>query len=102
MREVIRGEHGEVLGAMCTDVPLTDQDRAHFVEVAAAGRRLMEAEDPDGLLGDKQLRALDRLHRRVTPECGAVHGDLVCTRPAVHRRYGTRHVTGCGTQRWQA
>lgn len=101
MREVIYDQQGRVLAAYCPSVALSAQARTAITAMAADMRLLMEIDDPDDLLGDKQLRALDRLHRRVTPECGATNGELTCTRPVAHVRHGTRHVTACGTQLWE-
>lgn len=101
MIEVLRDDRGDVLAVVHCDQPLSELARDALADITAVIISRMQAEDPDDLLGDKQIRALDRLHKRHTPECGAEQGDLICTRPAMHRRYGTRHVTACGTQRWQ-
>lgn len=96
--EIVHDEQGEVIAVVHGGEPLTAQGRVALAEIIAAARRHMEAEDPDGLLGDRQQRALDRLHKRETPECGDRHGDHICTRPAGH--IPRIHIAACGTQRW--
>jgi hypothetical protein len=68
-REIIRDDDGTPLAAVCLTGPLSDEARGHFAEMARAVQQDMRKRDPDGLQGDKQRRAIDRVHRRVTPGC---------------------------------
>jgi len=100
--EIIQDDSGEVLAVAHTDGPLSAQGRVALTEVAELARARMQAEDPDGFQGDIQRRALDRLHRRDTPECGHVGGrDLHCTRPAGHQPANI-HAVAAGGQRWES
>lgn len=83
-----------------TQQPLTDETRQALVDLA---RRLVD--DPDDLIGDRQQRALDRLHGQQTPECGHRWAGQTCTRPADHMTRSARsrrHVAACGTWRWES
>jgi hypothetical protein len=68
-REIIRDDDGTPLAAICGPGPLDDEARGHFAELARVVQRDMREKDPDGLQGDRQRRAIDRVHRRTTPDC---------------------------------
>lgn len=79
--------------------PLSDETRQALLDLA---QRLVD--DPDGLIADRQQRALDRLHGHETPECGHRYAGQTCTRPADHTarsERSRRHATACGTIRWE-
>lgn len=62
-RQIIRDESGEVAAAYCGE-PLDETGRAAMLEVVAAARRRMEAEDPDGTLGQRQAEAIALIRDR--------------------------------------
>lgn len=71
VREVIRDKNGDVIAATCVDEPMSDKARAALADVVQVALRLQQERDPDGIAGDRQRRALDRLYKRQTPYCAA-------------------------------
>jgi len=63
-RQIVRDDSGDVAAACCGE-PLDEAGRAAMLDLVAAARRRMEAEDPDGTLGERQAAGLDQIRSRV-------------------------------------
>lgn len=62
-RQIIRDDDGGVAAAYCGE-PLDDRGRAAMLALVAAARRRMQAEDPDGTLGQRQAEKLASIRAR--------------------------------------
>lgn len=62
-RQIIRDDDGEVAAAYCGQ-PLDEEGQAAMLDLVAAARRRMEADDPDGTLGERQAAAIERIRER--------------------------------------
>jgi hypothetical protein len=63
-RQVVRDDAGEVAAVYCGQ-PLDEEGRAAMLDLVAAARRRMAAEDPEGTLGARQAAATARIRSRV-------------------------------------
>lgn len=68
-RHVIRDADGAPLAATCVDQPLSPDTAGHLAELVRVALRLEQERDPDNLMGDKQVRAINRIRKRPTPDC---------------------------------
>lgn len=73
-RQIIHDDSGEVAAAYCGQ-PLDVQGRAAMLDLVAAVRRRMEAEDPDGTLGARQAAATARIRNRARKLAEEEHAD---------------------------
>jgi hypothetical protein len=68
-RQVVRDDAGEVAAVYCGQ-PLDEEGRAAMLDLVAAARRRMAAEDPEGTLGARQAAAIERIRSRQTVQVG--------------------------------
>jgi hypothetical protein len=78
-RQVVRDDAGEVAAVYCGQ-PLDEEGRAAMLDLVAAARRRMAAEDPEGTLGARQAAATARIRSRVQvgPPSARPTGRTVC------------------------
>lgn len=97
--EYIRDADGTVLGTVCVTAPFTDEEREAMAELMRFARDKAQREDPDNLRADKQRRALDRIHKRITPVCGAKWYPQQLTRCERPDKHDGAHYNG--ERRWE-
>lgn len=68
-RHVFYGPDGTPLATTCVDKPLSAEATSALAAVVRAAFRDQEEQDPDNLMGDRQIRSINRIRKQPTPMC---------------------------------
>jgi hypothetical protein len=96
VHQPIRGADGTVVAMANVTRPLDEQAQGYFADMVAALTRKALRDDPLGLRGDKQQRAIDRTWRRPTAGCTSLSpAGALCDRTAGHPSLHLHRTPGC-------